>query len=282
MRIVHFSDIHFGLWPERFWSALLDKRVLGLVNYFLRRRGRMHRDYLERALSLIETLDPQMVVCTGDVASIGSRREFKAAARALDPLTQNPRRRFVYVPGNHDNYVRSRHCQRAFRETFARLNGGRWQWSDLPLVETVGSLEFMVCDECRPTNIFLSSGFFSNRSAEVFRNWLARPRPAGRRRILIGHYPTRDQAGRPLSWRRRLNGGEIVRRALTEGLLDASLCGHIHDPFCHREDNGAVEVCAGALTVKGKLNVLDLPADGRSAIRQRWLSVDGQLEHESG
>ncbi len=272
MRVVHFSDIHLCLWPEQFYRALFDKRILGLINYALRRRGQMHREFLGRALETIAGLRPQLVVCTGDIASVGSEREFKRAEQSLQPLIDNPQFDFIYVPGNHDHYVRDHHCQRFFHDTFKRLNRNRWQIGDLPLTVTIDHHEFMLCDECRPTNIYLSSGDFAP-CADFFRRWLDQPRDVGVRRILLGHYPTRDRLRRPLSRRRRLNHGVMVLDALRDGRLDVSLCGHIHSPFVHREASGGWEICAGSLTVKGMVNVLDIPDPGKGEIRQQWISV---------
>ena len=60
--------------------------------------------------------------------------------------------------------------------------------------------------------------------------------------------------------------------ALRDGRLDVALCGHNHTPFRRDEANGALELCAGALTWHGLLNVVDYsPASGRFS--QHWESV---------
>ncbi len=273
MRIVHFSDIHFCLWPENFGRALFDKRILGLINFFLRRRSQVGHFSLDSALRRIEELKPQVVVCTGDVASISSEREFEKAVQTLSPLLANPDFEFVYIPGNHDHYVKDEHCQRAFREAFRKLNCDRWTLEELPATLMVENNELMVCDECRPTNIFLSSGYIEPGLEQALRSWLESPRRSGGHRILAGHYPTRDSKGQPLSGRRCLNGGEIIRQALRKGQLDAYICGHIHEPYTHQEECGSLEVCAGALTTNGKLNVLDLSSNGEEPIKQFWQEV---------
>ncbi len=276
MRIVHFSDIHFGLWPERFIQALFDKRILGLLNYGLRRRRQAHRYSLKLALQRIIELQPRLVVCTGDVTSISSEREFAKASKALAPLLDSSDFDFIYLPGNHDHYVKDQHCQKAFRRAFEELNSGRWKLTDLPAIYDGGSYQMAVCDECRPTNIFLSSGYLDPALERYLKQWLENPSP-GVKRILAGHYPTRDGGGRPLSRRRRLNNAEVIRQALKSGHLDAYLCGHIHQPFLHREESGGLEVCAGALTWNGMINVLDLPADSRQPIEQFWEPVETSL-----
>jgi len=270
MRIVHFSDLHFGLFPENFLTSLFDKRILGLTNFFLRRRSQMHRDFLDKAVKHILELKPQLTVCTGDIASIGSEREFEQAGTSLDPLINNPDFDFLYIPGNHDNYVPNQHNKQALEIIFKKLNKNRWKLNDLPIMLKYSNTEIMVCNETEPTNIFLSSGRLNKKTINTLQKWFSQKRQNNFYRVLIGHYPTRDQQGEPLSRRRRLNGGELIYEALKAGSLDVSLCGHIHDPFCHRQDNGSLEVCAGALPVKGTLNVIDLPRVNDKQIKQTW------------
>jgi len=273
MRIAHFSDIHVGRWPEE-RSAYFDKRLLGSLNYSLRRRRQFDRRLLPRVLQQLNLLAPDWVVCTGDLTSIGTRAEFTEALDGLVPIISSGPSRLIYVPGNHDAYVPRASCRVALEETFDALNAGRWSLSDLPQEVRLRGLRLFVVNECSPTNCFMSSGSLSGRSAERLRAWLAEPREACERRVLIGHFPCRDGDGRPLGWRRGLKGWRLVDEALSEGRLDASLCGHEHRPFLRREENGAMEICAGSVTVHGRLNVLDYcPASGR--LSQFWVDVSG-------
>lgn len=272
MRIVHFSDVHIGRLPRGF-SCLFDKRILGLTNYFLHRRLGFDAALLQPALSLIRALNPDWVVCTGDVTSVGSPEEFAAAKTALAPLTAGDLgQRFIFVPGNHDVYVRDRACRAAFEDGFARWNANRWTLAELPQRLQASRLSLWVIDECCCTNWLLSSGRVSEAAAERLDEWLAAPRESGERRMLIGHFPLRNSAGRPLGRRRCLVGAERLAAALREGRLDVALCGHEHRPFVRREPSGAMEICAGALLMTGKLNVLDY-SDATGCFAQSWVDV---------
>jgi len=74
-RIAHISDIHCG-------SA-----------YFV-------PDLMERAIMEINELEPDVVICTGDLTSYGFRPEYAEAKAYLDRLDC---RELVVVPGNHDS-----------------------------------------------------------------------------------------------------------------------------------------------------------------------------------
>ena len=73
-RIAHLSDLHCG--GPYFEAALL-----------------------ERAISEINELRPDMVICTGDLTTFGFKHEYHVARQYLDRLDCDA---FVVVPGNHD------------------------------------------------------------------------------------------------------------------------------------------------------------------------------------
>src|SRR6476646_10259117 len=74
-RIAHISDVHCG--GPYFMPTLLD-----------------------RAIDEINDLDPQIVVCSGDLTSFGFRPEYQQAREYLDKIECES---FVVIPGNHDS-----------------------------------------------------------------------------------------------------------------------------------------------------------------------------------
>jgi len=104
--------------------------------------------------------------------------------------------------------------------------------------------------------------------------WLDPPRGPDETRVLVGHFPVLDERGRALGRRRHLANARALHEALVDGRLDVSLCGHIHAPFVRRERTGSMEVCAGALTVFGKINIVEFGPDG-SNVSQSWIDVQG-------
>jgi 3',5'-cyclic-AMP phosphodiesterase len=75
LRIAHISDLHCG------------------GPYF-------EPTLLERAISEINDLRPDIVICTGDLTTLGFRPEYMQAREYLDLLDCKT---FVVVPGNHDS-----------------------------------------------------------------------------------------------------------------------------------------------------------------------------------
>jgi 3',5'-cyclic AMP phosphodiesterase CpdA len=73
--IAHLSDIHCG------------------GGYFV-------PDLMERAIADINGLEPDIVVCSGDLTTFGFKEEYAQAKRYLDRIVCES---FVVVPGNHDS-----------------------------------------------------------------------------------------------------------------------------------------------------------------------------------
>ena len=55
---------------------------------------------LERAIDEVNDLNPDVVVCTGDLTTFGFRPEYQQAREYLDRLECDA---FVVIPGNHDS-----------------------------------------------------------------------------------------------------------------------------------------------------------------------------------
>jgi len=272
MRIIHFSDIHLGRWP-RGLGALFDKRVLGAVNFFLRRRHGMDPAVIESAWARVRDLAPDWLVCTGDLTCVGSPEEFALALDALERFRALTPGRFVYVPGNHDAYVRATGCRAALAAVFERLNGVPLSADRGPREIDLEAVSLLALDQACPTHAFRSSGRLSETAGAALTAWLARPRTSGKKRVAVGHFPVRNAQGHALGWRRSLREWALLDRALRAGMLDVYLCGHDHKPFVWDPGGGGgIQVCAGSLTASGRLNVLDI-APGTGDLNQSWVDV---------
>jgi 3',5'-cyclic AMP phosphodiesterase CpdA len=90
-KIAHISDIHCG------------------GPYFV-------ANLMERAIAEVNDLDPDIVICSGDLTTFGFKHEFAQAKEYLDQIECDA---FVVIPGNHDSrnvgYVH-------FEEMFGKRN----------------------------------------------------------------------------------------------------------------------------------------------------------------
>ena len=82
MRIVHFSDIHAACWLHEL-HGYFDKRILGSLNFLIRRKRLHNWHRVDLAVARIKQLSPNVVVCTGDLATISGYKEFELAKKHL-------------------------------------------------------------------------------------------------------------------------------------------------------------------------------------------------------
>src|SRR6188472_816365 len=74
-RIAHLSDLHCG---EQYFEPTL----------------------LDRAIAEINELEPDIVICSGDLTSFGFKHEYQLARQYLDKIACES---LVVIPGNHDS-----------------------------------------------------------------------------------------------------------------------------------------------------------------------------------
>lgn len=252
MKIIHFSDSHSGAFPDSI-SAFFDKRVVGTFNYAFKRRFLHNMDYLKKAVEYILLEEPDVAVCTGDITSTGQPAEFEKALDILSPLIDHPSIKLLYIPGNHDLYVKNRRCFKAFTKAYTQLNGSDMSFEDLPIKVTIQDCDFILVNECRPTNIFMSSGYFPLESADKIEKWTQKKKNIPI--IIVGHFPLRNHKS-VLGFRHKLYDQEKIVKLLDEGKIDLSLCGHTHKPFSDTDEKGKGEVGVGSITRTHDINII--------------------------
>jgi 3',5'-cyclic AMP phosphodiesterase CpdA len=259
VKIIHFSDPHAG-GPAEDWMAYLDKRWVGVFNYRFRRRFRHDLKLLERAVEYILDVRPDVAVCTGDLTSTGQPGEFEKSLAILKPLKESgiP---VIYMPGNHDCYVKRPKCVQAMKDMVAYLSCGRYTFDTLPAQIRLGGAEFLLVNTSRPSNLLCSWGFIYKEDSRRISDWCQEEKSLPR--ILLSHYPmTEDHP--ILRVRHRLFGQKDILRLLEDKKIDLALCGHVHKPyFRYRADDSVLECCAGSVTRNGSLVEITGTPDSR-------------------
>lgn len=246
-RILHLSDIHAGL-VDFHPGYLLDKRFFGRLNQATMRHRRLALDRIPAFARLQREREADFTVCTGDLTSIGSAKEFAHCEELLKDVLDYAGDNFAFVPGNHDAYVRG--SRQELADAFLRLNHGRWKLDELPAVLPVGPVEFILLNAARPCAVWLSTGEMSSAVWDKLDYILAQPIPHARNRVLVCHFPVCDHLGAPLSWRTRLLEHRRLIDWAEQGRFKAMLTGHVHYPFVRRIGaSAALAVGAGSLTI---------------------------------
>ena len=256
-RILHFSDVHLGL--RDFHAAyLLDKRFFGRLNQFVTRQCRLRQDALALFLDLLQSRAADFLLCTGDLTSIGSQEEFHHVEERLKPILEASQGRFLFVPGNHDAYIKG--CQTDLQEAFNRLNGGRLRYDELPALLPCGPVEFVVLNPARPCRIWQSTGELTEVAWKKLDYILQKPCAKGKSRIVVSHFPLCDHRGKPLSWRTKFLQGERLLAHAAAGHFDALATGHVHHPFVQPLPGAenVLAIGAGSLTLFGCCAQIDV------------------------
>src|SRR6185503_14471811 len=98
--LAHLSDPHLGPIATPRLTELINKRGLGLINWY-RRRHRYHRaDVLDAIVRDLQAQAPGHIAVTGDLVNISLESEFAGAARWLGQVGSPAD--VTLVPGNHD------------------------------------------------------------------------------------------------------------------------------------------------------------------------------------
>ncbi len=263
VRLLHFSDIHIGLHPS-LRDLLFSKRILGYLNHLIRRRHRIHAEYIQKLAALLPQLQPDAVLCTGDLSSIGLATEFKAAEKLLEPfLPYN----LVYVPGNHDRYVNDNSALEALRRTFRHCNlggnedeppSGGLDLDALPSIVHIKELALVLLNPARPVAYHLSCGVLDGAMQAKLDALLATIPPETSRAIVC-HFPPLMPNGSLAGWRHGLRGASFLAEKLTSGQVDAIFSGHEHKSYQLQLSGGQLQLCAGSLTLAGSYAVCDFP-----------------------
>ena len=255
MKIIHISDLHFCAPPDAL-SAYIDKRIVGSFNYFFRRRFQHDFSFLDSAIKFILSEKPDVVVCTGDITSTGQPIEFEMALKALEPILSSKNIKFLFVPGNHDAYVKNGRCKKSLESTFAKLNP-LVGLKDLPAVITIKDCDFILVNECAPTNIFMSNGRITAEMSKKIEEICEQSGKKNKRpKVLLGHFPILTKYTF-IEKRRGLIGKDRVCELILDKTIDLSLCGHMHKEFSQADSTGRGELQAASLTKTGILTVIN-------------------------
>lgn len=219
MRVAHITDLHVEVPPQL--GQLFSKRALGVVNlYLMGRAAHFTRPTVEALVDAVVRIEPDLVVCTGDLTSTATPEEFTLAAALLAPVTE--RFPFLALPGNHDVYTTE--SLGRFQQHFGEFaNGGSW-----PFVRHFGGVDFVAIDVSRPD--FLSRGLTPSAQLQALDALLADgAAPA----VVALHYPLRDRRGEPYGpFTRNLeNAGALERVLARHPRVLAVLHGHEHHGY---------------------------------------------------
>lgn len=281
--LLHVADIHYWkvvMNPFR----LLNKRFLGNVNVFIKRRHEFVTSRATEFSDKLASVGPKNLLMTGDFTSTSLTEEFAMARGFVDGLKDRGLS-IQLMPGNHDVYTFGSKRKGTFEEHFKDFipeNG-------YPTRVTLpgGTPIIMVPTVC--PNIISSKGRITDKELASFETLLEQ---ASSQLIVTGHYPVLHQTyGYSSKSGRRLRNAETLR-----GLMGASgkqilyICGHVHH-FSYVQDpefDNVRHLSSGALFRKdtktgyhSEFSAIEITSDDFRVIQHRledkWKAVDSPV-----
>jgi len=219
--LAHLSDPHIGPIATPRLRELLNKRGLGLINWYRKRHRHHHADVLSTVVKDMQAQSPDHIAVTGDLVNISLDTEFAGAARWL--MSVGTPEHVTLVPGNHDAYIRraSGWAAQHWGE-FMRGDDG----ADFPFVRRRGPLAIVGLTTSLPTGPFMATGHLGGeqlaRLAEIL---IALARERLFRVVLIHHPPMPNRR----HYMKRLIDGPMFRALIAEHGAELVLHGHNHE-----------------------------------------------------
>lgn len=271
MRVAHLTDLHVMRTPSL--GDLTVKRLLGSANLYVFGRASHFTEAAQRAaVAAVERLQPDALLCSGDLTAQALPDEFEAAAALLTPLFS--RQPTALIPGNHDTYTPDAFLNRAIEERFGAWTG-RGDWPRLHLLGD--SVACVAVDVCRAQWI-LSSGFIDEGQLDGLDTLLGDDRLRGRFVFVMLHYPLRSRRGEPYGpATRNLENAAALESVLLKhaARVGAVVHGHEHHGFRTALRGDGVEI---PILNPGAAGYAHLPKRGRTAHLCVYTVEDGALQ----
>ena len=225
-RLAHLSDVHLAPLPWGRFGDYLNKRAIGLMSWYLRRR-KVHRpEVLAQIVDSIRSARPDHIAVTGDLANISLPAEFCRAQGWLKALGDAAT--VSFVPGNHDAYV---HVEpqagidlwRPYMSGDLNLLPG--EDAGFPYVRQRRNVALIGVSTAEPQALHKAGGSVGEGQLDRLRRLLQILRERGFCRVVMIHHP--PLPGQAIARKALSDAGELKELLVAEG-ADLVLHGHNH------------------------------------------------------
>lgn len=244
-RAVLIGDIHcYQLWVAP-WQ-LLGKRVLGQINLWKSRRKRFKSQRLDVVVEKALTLNPELLLLSGDFSTTAMPREFEESLGRLKPLTDHVAK-VLAVPGNHDCYTFT-----ATRQQLARQYLGSWMPAQFPaMLPITDNWSVLMLDSAVP-RLISSRGQLDDQQLNAAIRLLDAA-PDGHCVVVLCHYAI----GNPPAFSRMKHNHQMVQQQAMIDVLGRAAKrlhiifshGHVHYPWAWPRDEGFFDLNNGSPTM---------------------------------
>ncbi len=278
LKVAHISDLH--LFSSAFELAdFFSKRMLGQLNYLLKRKKHFKGEQLFKLKELFEQEQVEYVLVSGDLSCSSLEAEFKLG-RVLFHEMEKIGIKCFFVPGNHDHYTLDAQRKKLFYQYYENQAQNK-----LFSLKNHGAEAFLLkeniwyigLDTALPTGLLSSHGIFSHIEEKTLQE-IFRKIPQNDKIILVNHFPFLDVT----SYRKTLKRRKVLMSMLEQQKnVLFYLNGHTHKHAIEdlRKDNLPIVLDAGssALNAVGRLNLIELKKNQAQikvfAFRNQWKQI---------
>ena len=225
--LAHISDLHLTSLKNTAISQLLNKRLLGYLSWWRKRRIVHRLEVVEALLEDLKITRPDHIAVTGDLTHLGLPDEFVEAGRWLTKL--GPPDQVTVIPGNHEAYVGQNWSDNLSK--WAPYLKSDDQQNDprttdfFPSLRIRGPIALLGLCSARPTAPFLAVGSLDKAQLDKLANLLQASGQAGLLRVILIHHPPVPGT---IKWRKRLVDCSTFANVIARYGAELVLHGHTH------------------------------------------------------
>lgn len=227
-RFVLLGDIHVYrrmAWP---WQVM-NKRLLGLMNLWLRRQFRFKQQLLPSLFEHAASQEPDHWLFTGDLTTTALDAEFDDAMALINRYVGDSPA-FI-VPGNHDRYTFQADRSRAFERHVGDRTASVW-----PCYRELSPGFHLIGLDPTHANFLFAHGVVGERQRAAMASLVRDRTGPDDQLVVVCHYPLGTPPSRP---EEELSHGlqdipEVVELLADLGRPTIYLHGHVHYPWCWR------------------------------------------------
>ena len=246
--LAHLSDLHLTSLKGLAIGQLLNKRILGYLSWW-RKRRRVHRlDIVEALLEDLKTTRPDHIAVTGDLTHLGLPDEFTDAGQWLARFGTPDQ--VTVIPGNHEAYVGQQWSTQLSAWVPYLISDDRQDSAPtgelFPSLRIRGKVALIGLCSARPSLPFLAVGSLGEKQLGILAGLLLETGKAGLLRVVLIHHPPVSGA---IKWRKRLVDNSAFAEVIARFGAELVLHGHTH-----------AETFSELQTPAGKVPVIGVPS----------------------
>jgi len=246
--LAHVSDLHLTSLKGTAIGQLLNKRILGYLSWWRKRRLVHRLDIVEALLEDLKTTRPDHIAVTGDLTHLGLPDEFSDASQWLARLGLPDQ--VTVIPGNHEAYVGQKWSTQLSAWAPYLISDDRQDSCPtlelFPSLRIRGKVALIGLCSARPSLPFLAVGSLGEKQLGILAELLQETGEAGLLRVILIHHPPVPGT---IKWRKRLVDNSAFAEVIDRCGAELVLHGHTH-----------AETFSELQTPAGKVPVIGAPS----------------------